>query len=75
MFVSVGKLFSIATMYYLLKTLLALSITLPLLATTTVVLRFYSRRMRKQALLADDWLIVLALVSRLLWHQRAALIP
>ena len=33
------------------------------LATLTVILRFYARRLTKANLLTDDWLVLFALVS------------
>ena len=45
------------------KATLIASVVLPILAIVTVYLRFYARRARKLALLADDWSVLLALVS------------
>ena len=45
------------------KATLIASVVLPILAIVTVSLRFYARRARKLALLADDWSVLLALVS------------
>lgn len=39
-----------------------LSIIFPILATIAVALRFHSRRLARQDLAADDWLILAALV-------------
>lgn len=41
----------------------ALAIVLPVLATVFTGLRFLARHLRKNSLLWDDWLIVVALVS------------
>lgn len=45
------------------KATLIASVVLPILAIVTVYLRFYARRARKLPLLADDWSVLLALVS------------
>ena len=41
----------------------ALAVTLSLVATFFVGLRFYARRLKKNPLLWDDWLILAALVK------------
>jgi hypothetical protein len=41
----------------------ALAAVLSILPTIFTFLRFYARRLKKNALLWDDWLIVVALVS------------
>lgn len=42
--------------------LLAVAITFPILATLSVIVRFYARTIKSQKLRADDWVIILTLV-------------
>lgn len=43
--------------------ILGLSIAFPIIAITSVILRFEARRMKRQKPGADDWTIVAALVN------------
>ena len=45
------------------KGLVAVAVIFPVLASTSVGLRLYARRLKSQRLRADDWTIVLSLVS------------
>jgi hypothetical protein len=58
-------------MYYILEALLALSVILPVMSAVTVALRFYARHVRGLSWLADDWLVVVALVSFPKWFYFA----
>lgn len=43
---------------------IAVGIIFPVLSTIMIVLRFYARRLQNMALLADDIILIPALVSR-----------
>ena len=44
--------------------LVVVAVVFPVLATAAVALRFYARRIKRQDLKADDWVILLGLVRR-----------
>ena len=52
-------------MYYLQRTMIAINVVLPLIATAATATRFQARRIKRLPLKADDWVILLALVSSL----------
>ena len=45
-------------------TLFVIAVLFPILATISIALRFWARRIKRQKWLGDDWMITLGLVSK-----------
>ena len=51
-------------MYYLQRTIIVVSIVLPIIAALAVGARFKARRIKNLPIKADEWVIVVALVCQ-----------
>lgn len=49
-------------MFYMQRTILVVSVVLPMVAALAVAARFQARRIKNLPIKADEWLIVVALV-------------